>query len=74
MTVQRIFLAAGLLAMWGLTLEAKAAELGAESIVHEQAQSARALAEQSQYRAYHQRFKDLELHQHVAPTAMPHHN
>lgn len=74
MTIQRILLVAGLLAMWGLAVEAKAAELGAESIVHEQAQSARALAEQRQYRAYHQHFKDLELRQHVAPSELPHRN
>lgn len=73
MAVQRIFLVAGLLAVCGLAGETRAAELGAESIVHEQSQSARALAEQRQYRAYHQRFKDLELRQHVAPTGLPHH-
>lgn len=52
---------------------AYASELGAESIVHEQAQNSRALAEQGQYLAYHARFDG-----HPTPPAvrggLPHHN
>ncbi|CAM5772943.1 hypothetical protein [Bosea minatitlanensis] len=52
---------------------AYAAELGAASIVHEQQQNARALAEQKQYLAYHEHFKGLPTP--PAPTGqLPHHN
>lgn len=53
---------------------AYAAELGAESIVHEQAQNERALAQQSQYLAYHDRFKDQHGQQIVPTGQLPHHN
>lgn len=53
---------------------AYAAELGAESIVHEQAQNNRALAEQSQYLAYHERFQRQPTRAFVPAGTLPHHN
>ncbi|MDX3805837.1 hypothetical protein ACXIUS_27105 [Bosea thiooxidans] len=53
---------------------AYAAELGAESIVHEQMQNGRALAEQAQYLAYHDHFKGMHLRQVIPTGGLPHHN
>ncbi len=53
---------------------AYAAELGAESIVHEQAQNQRALAEQGQYLSYHEHFKGAHSMQMVPTGGLPHHN
>lgn len=53
---------------------AYATELGAESIVHEQAQNQRALAEQAQYLAYHEHFKDVESQPGRGAGVLPHHN
>lgn len=53
---------------------AYATELGAESIVHEEAQNQRALAEQAQYLAYHEHFKDVESGPGRDARVLPHHN
>ncbi|WP_164985818.1 hypothetical protein [Bosea sp. Tri-44] len=53
---------------------AYATELGAESIVHEQAQNQRALAEQAQYLAYHDHFKNVEAQPGRGAGVLPHHN
>lgn len=53
---------------------AYATELGAESIVHEQMQNQRALAEQAQYLAYHDHFKGVEGQPGRGAGVLPHHN
>lgn len=53
---------------------AYAAELGAASIVHEQAQNQRALAEQARYLAYHDHFKGVESQPGPGAGVLPHHN
>lgn len=58
----------------GASSRAYATELGAESIVHEQAQNQRALAEQAQYLAYHDRFKGVETQPGRGASVLPHHN
>jgi hypothetical protein len=58
----------------GASSMAYATELGAESIVHEQAQNQRALAEQAQYLAYHDSFKDVESQPGRGAGVLPHHN
>lgn len=52
-------LVAGVLLLSGASTMAYATELGAESIVEEQGENQRALAEQAQYRAYHEHQKQL---------------
>lgn len=68
-----ITIAAALL-LSGASSMAYATELGAESIVHEQAQNQRALAEQAQYLAYHDHFKDVEAQPGRGAGVLPHHN
>lgn len=58
----------------GANSMAYAAELGAASIVHEQAQNQRALAEQAQYLAYHEHFKGVESQPGRNAGVLPHHN
>lgn len=53
---------------------AYATELGAQSIVHEQAQNQRALAEQAQYLAYHDHFRGVESRPGPGAGVLPHHN
>ena len=72
MITYRIALVGGLLALFGVANAAQATEFGVESIIQEQGQNPRALAEQQQYRAYHEHMKELRAHQLVAPT-MPQH-
>jgi len=66
-------LAAALL-LSGTSSMAYATELGAESIVHEQAQNQRALAEQAQYLAYHEHFRNVESQPGRGAGVLPHHN
>ncbi|AZO80167.1 MULTISPECIES: hypothetical protein [unclassified Bosea (in: a-proteobacteria)] len=68
-----ITIAAALL-LSGASSMAYATELGAESIVHEQAQNQRALAEQAQYLAYHEHFKNVEAEPGRGAGVLPHHN
>lgn len=58
----------------GTSSMAYATELGAESIVHEQAQNQRALSEQAQYLAYHDHFKNVEAQPGRGAGVLPHHN
>lgn len=58
----------------GASSMAYATELGAESIVHSQAQNQRALAEQAQYLAYHDHFKGAETGPGRNAGVLPHHN
>lgn len=74
MITYRIALIGGLFALSGFANTAQATELGAESIVHEQAQNQRALAEQRQYLASHEHYKALGTQHYVAPGVLPHHN
>lgn len=74
MLSRRILAVAAALLVSGAGSAAYAAELGAESIVHEQAQSQRAMAEQNQYLAYHEHFK-IRPDQIVRDAgSLPHHN
>lgn len=68
-----ITIAAALL-LSGANSMAYATELGAESIVHEQAQNQRALAEQALYLAYHDHFKAVESQPGRGAGVLPHHN
>lgn len=68
-----IAVAAALL-LSGASSMAYATELGAQSIVHEQAQNQRALAEQAQYLAYHDHFRGVESRPGPGAGVLPHHN
>lgn len=74
MLSRKIAAVAAALLLSGASGAAYATELGAESIVHEQAQNQRALAEQAQYLAYHDHFKDMESQPGRGAGVLPHHN
>jgi hypothetical protein len=73
LSCRTIAIAAALL-LSGTSSMAYATELGAASIVHEQAQNQRALAEQAQYLAYHDHFKGVESQPGRGAGVLPHHN
>lgn len=74
MLSRKIVALAAALLLSGASSMAYATELGAESIVHEQVQNQRALAEQAQYLAYHEHFKDVESRPGRGAGVLPHHN
>jgi len=74
MLSRKIAAVAAALLLSGAGSVAYATELGAESIVHEQAQNQRALAEQAQYLAYHDHFKDVDSQPGRGAGVLPHHN
>lgn len=74
MLSRKIVALAAALLLSGASSMAYATELGAERIVHEQAQNQRALAEQAQYLAYHEHFKDVESQPGRGAGVLPHHN
>ncbi len=74
MLSRKITVLATALLLSGAGSTAYATELGAESIVHEQAQNQRALAEQAQYLAYHDSFKGVESQPGRGAGVLPHHN
>ncbi|CAN7467960.1 hypothetical protein LJR090_003847 [Bosea sp. LjRoot90] len=74
MLSRRTIAIAAALLLSGARSMAYATELGAESIVHEQAQNQRALAEQAQYLAYHDHFKGVEAQPGRDAGVLPHHN
>ncbi|HEV2510745.1 hypothetical protein [Bosea sp. (in: a-proteobacteria)] len=74
MLSRKIAAVAAALLLSGVGSVAYATELGAASIVHEQAQNQRALAEQAQYLAYHDHFKDVDSQPGRGAGVLPHHN
>lgn len=74
MLSRKLFAVAAALILSAAGPAAYAAELGAESIVHEQAQSQRAMAEQNQYLAYHEHFKARPDQPAGTTGTLPHHN
>lgn len=74
MLSRKITALAAALLLSGASSMAYATELGAESIVHEEAQNQRALAEQAQYLAYHDHFKGGESQPGRDAGVLPHHN
>mgnify|MGYP001561511706 FL=1 len=74
MLSRKIAAVAAALLLSGAGSVAYATELGAESIVHEQTQNQRALAEQAQYLAYHDHFRGVEGQPGRGAGVLPHHN
>jgi len=74
MVTYRAALIASVVVLSALASRAQATELGAESIVHEQAQNQRALAEQRQYLNYHEHFQGMREPHYIPRGELPHHN
>lgn len=80
MLSRKIVAVAAVVILSGAGSAAYAAELGAESIVHEQSESQRAAAEQAQYLAYHNHFNARSDQSNQSDQSggnsgvLPHHN